>query len=462
MIASALKNVVLFVLALVLSVLVWAIAQLEQNPEVEITVQDVPIQVRHVGAGLEVSAIGQTTASISARAPQDIASGLDARDFEAWVDLAALDAGAHDVSVSVTSAEKWTRISRTTPNYVSITLERMRQKVVPVVVSVLDDAPAGYSLGSAVVTPTQVLISGRQSIVDQVTEAVALLRVEGARTDIQRLARPLLRDGRGSEVIGKLTMAPETVSISVPVIQLQSYKTVALRAVITGTVAGGYRITSIVVEPQTLVLGGDPRTLEGINYIDTTTVDVSGARADVTKSARFTLPAGVATDRRSDIFVNVRVEPIPGQEIVRRPVTWQNLDRTLRVVAPLSPTVDIELAGPLADLAALNVNDIMVTVNLSGMSPGVIERTPVIAGLPATLSVVSVKPERLIILIEAIPTPTPTPTVTPTGAPRTPSPGVSPATSSVVTPTVTPTATPTMTPAPRPGAQWRRAGSGHG
>jgi len=452
MIASALKNVVLFMLAVVLSVLVWAIAQLEQNPEVEITVQDVPLQVRGVAGGLEVSRIDQTMVSITARAPQDVASGLDSRDFEAWVDLSQRDAGAHDITVNSSSSEKWARIDRTVPTYVSVTLERMRQKVVPVVVSVLDDAPSGYSLGAAVVTPTQVMVSGRQSIVDQVTEAVAFLRVEGARSDVQRLARPLLRDGRGSEVIGNLSMSPETVNVSVPIIQLQSYKTVALRAVITGTVAAGYRVTSIVVEPQTLVLGGDPRTLEGINYIDTSAVDVTGARSDVTKSARFALPSGVATDRRADVFVNVKVEPIPGQEIVRRNVTWLNLDKSLRVVAPLSATVDIELAGPLAALAALNASDIVVSVNLSGMVPGVIERVPVVSGVPPTLSIVSMTPEKLIILVEAVPTPTPTPTVTPTGAARTPVPAT--------TPTVSPT--PTATPTARPGAlKPRDDGSGH-
>ncbi len=434
MIASAFKNFLLFLLALGLSVLVWVVAQVEQNPETRDVVSGVPIEVRNVPAGLELSSIDQTTVSLFVNAPQNVWSKLDNRSFHASVDLSGRDAGTYDISVNVTSQERWTRILRTTPMYVSVKLERMKQKVVPIVISVLDDAPAGYSMGAAVVTPTQVLVSGRQSVVDQVTEAVAFLRVEGARSDVLRPARPVLRDGRGSEVQGNLTVVPDTVSVSVPIFQLLGYKTVAMRAVITGTVASGYRLTSIVVEPQALTLGGDPRTLEQVGYIDTSAVDISGARSDVTKPARFILPAGVATDRKGDVFVNVKVEPIPGQEIIRRPVVWVNLDKGLQVIYPLSPTVDLELSGPLADLTSLKSSDITVTVNLSGVVPGVIERLPIISGVPKTLTVVRVVPERFPVLVAAVSTPTPTATPTPVPLPaRTPAPA----------PTPTATATPT-------------------
>ena len=179
MIASAFKNLLLFLLALALSVLVWVVAQVEQNPETPDVISAVPIEVRNVPPGLELSSINQTTVNLNVNAPQNIWSRLDNRSFKAWVDLSGLDAGTFDISVSVTPLEKWTRVLRTTPMYVSVKLERMKQKVVPVVVSVLDDAPVGYSLGAAVVTPTQVLVSGRQSVVDQVTEAVAFLARRG-------------------------------------------------------------------------------------------------------------------------------------------------------------------------------------------------------------------------------------------------------------------------------------------
>jgi len=433
MLISAAKNAMLFLLALGLAVLVWAVAQVEQNPETRDYIPGVSVEVRNVPAGLQVVSTNQNTVSLFVSAPQDVWSQLDSRSFHAWIDLTGLDAGSYDLPVHVTPQVRWARVLRILPTTINVRLERLTQKVVPVVVSVLDDAPAGFSLGTPVVTPTQLIVSGRQSIVDQVTEAVSFIRIEGARSDVERIARPVLRDGRGAEVVGNLTIKPDTVTVTVPVIQLLSYKTVAVRAVITGTVAAGYRITTIVVEPQTLTLGGDPRVLEPIAYVNTMPVDISGARTDVAKSVGFVLPPGTATERKADILVLVRVEPIPGQEIIRRAVSWVNLGKGLRVLAPVSPTVDIELSGPLADLARITASDITVTVDLANVTPGVVERVPVVNGLPRTLTVVRIIPERLIILVDTAVTPTPTSSPT-----RTPTPGAS----------VTPSPTPGTTPSP--------------
>jgi YbbR domain-containing protein len=457
MVASALKNGLLFLLAVGLSLLVWAVAQVEQNPETRDWISGISVEVNNIPAGFEVSGIDPTSVSVLVNAPQNVFERLDSHSFHAVVDVSGLDTGAHDLPVKATSQEKGASVSRTNPVYVSVTLERMISKVVPVVASVLDDAPAGFSMGQAVVTPTQVLVSGRQSSVQQVTEAVAMVRLDGARSDAQRVARPVLRDGRGSDVQASLTITPNSVSVFIPVFPLPSYKTVSVRANVTGTVASGYRITNIQVEPQTMTLAGDPRALEAIAYVNTSPINVSGASADVTKPAQFTLPAGVASDRKTDVLVYVEVDPIPGQQIIARPVLYVNLDRTLHVIAPVSPTVSVTVAGPLPDLTQLSPSDITVTVDLAGVIPGVVERAPIISGVPKTLTVSQVTPEKIIVLVEVASTPTPTPTVTPTPGPtRTPTtlttPGTPAATPSATTPVATPTHTATPTASPSPGA----------
>lgn len=403
MIGSAFRNIILFVLALSLSTLVWVVAQVEQNPETRDAISGVPVQVRNTPRGLELSHIDQTTVSLYVSAPQNVWSRLDARSFNAWVDLTGLGAGSHDVEINVSSNERYARVLRPTPMRLNVQLESLDQKVVPITINILDNPPSGFSLGNAVVTPTQVLISGRHSVVEQITEAAALVRVEGARTDFTRIARPVLRDGRGSEVRDQVTITPDTVEVSVPVFQLLSYKTVAVRAIITGTVAPGYQVTNIVVEPQAVTLGGDPRVLENIAYLDTAPVDVSGANREVTQQVRFTVPPETAVDRRSDVFVKVTVVPIAGSEIIRRPVFFANLAKGLAIVSPVAANVDIELAGNMADLAALTITPITVTIDMTGEVAGAMEKTPYISGLPISLRVVRMRPEKFVVVVEKAP-----------------------------------------------------------
>jgi len=197
MIVSVFKNVLLFLLALALSTLVWVVAQVEQNPEARDVISGVPVEVRNVPPGLEVSGVDQTMVSLLVSAPQDVWGRLDTRSFDAWVDLTGKEAGSHDLDVHVTTLERYTRIMRITPLRINVQLERIQRKVVPIVVTITDNPPSGYSMGAVVVTPTQVIAIGRQSVVDQVTEARATMRLEGARSDVQRVVRPILRHCRG-------------------------------------------------------------------------------------------------------------------------------------------------------------------------------------------------------------------------------------------------------------------------
>ncbi len=403
MIVSALKNILLFLLALALSTLVWVVAQVEQNPEARDVISGVPVELVNVPAELEVSGVDQTMVSLLVSAPQDVWGRLDTRSFHAWVDLTGKDAGSHDLDVHVTPLERYTRIMRITPLRISVQLERIQRKVVPIVVSITDNPPSGYSMGTVVVTPTQVIAVGRQSVVEQVAEAWATVRLEGARADVQRVVRPVLRDGLGQEVRDKLGISPDNVLVGVRIFQLQAYKTVPIRAVITGTVAAGYQITNIVVEPQTVTLGGDPRVLENVTHLDTSPVDFTGIVSETTKPARFTFPADTVPDRRAEVFVKVTVEPMRGTHIIPLPVTMKNLGKGLMIAAPLTPSVQIELEGLLPDLIKLVPSNITVTIDLTGEVAGVIERTPVVSGVPRSLRIVKITPQRFGIIIEKVP-----------------------------------------------------------
>jgi YbbR domain-containing protein len=193
------------------------------------------------------------------------------------------------------------------------------------------------------------------------------------------------------------------VRVTIPVLRLLNFKTVSIRAVISGTVAPGYHITNIVVEPQTVTLNGEASVLERIFSVDTTPVDVSGAQGEVVRAVSAIIPRQTSVDKQADVFVKVSVEPIPGGEVVRRPVVFKGLGKGLRVTSPLMPTVDIQLSGALPDLLAVTPKDITATLDLTDRGPGVYEIPVVVGALPEKLKVVRVTPERFFVIIDRIP-----------------------------------------------------------
>ena len=150
---------------------------------------------------------------------------------------------------------------------------------------------------------------------------------------------------------------------------MRNYKTVSLKAVITGTVAAGYWISGIVVQPSAVTFGGDPQLLECFGYVETAPVDVSGAVTEVLKSVNIFIPPGTALDKKEEVFVKVSVQPIPGGGIVRRSVTIRNLAAGLTATLTI-PSVDIRVDGPVPLLQALKPTDIVAGVDADGAGHG--------------------------------------------------------------------------------------------
>jgi YbbR domain-containing protein len=242
-------------------------------------------------------------------------------------------------------------------------------------------------------TPSQVTVKGAAPLADMVSEAYVGIRLDGSRISFTKVYQPTLRDASGREVKG-VEMTPASVQVEVPIEQLRNYKTVSLKAILTGTVASGYWISGIVVQPSTVTFGGDPQILDTFGYVETSPVDVSGAITEVLRSVSIYVPAGTALDRKPEVFVKVSVEPIPGGQIVRRPVLVRNLTQGLTITLR-TQDVDVRLEGSTAALRYVRPTDIVASVNVTGMLTGTYEIPITLTTVPTGTRVVGFSPDRV-------------------------------------------------------------------
>ncbi len=388
------KNLGTLALALVLAVAVWAIANAEQNPEITQPFSGaIPVEVANLPTGLVLYGSGPGQINLKIRAPQDSWSRLRAASFRAYVDLKGQNAGLQDVEIKVECSDPRVRILEKDPARVSVRLEAVRQRSIPVRVRALDDAPTGYTMLLPRITPAQVTISGPAPLAEAVSEAYVEVKLEGSKTSFSKTYQPMLRDVQGKEVKG-VELSPTSVEVTILVEQLRNYKTVSLKAVITGTVAPGYWINGIVVQPPTVTFGGDPQILETFGYVETSPVNVSGAVTEVLRSVSIYIPPGTALDKKQEVFVKVSVEPIPGGQVIRRPVVIRNLTKGL-AAALSQTTVDIQLAGALADLQSIKPTDISASIDITGLITGTFELPISVTGVPTGTKVTGLVPDRI-------------------------------------------------------------------
>lgn len=394
---SLLTDLSSVLIALILALTIWVVAMREQNPIVEDHFpQAIPIEVKNKGEDLLILGGFEEEVTLLIRAPQRVWGDLEAENFYAYVDLADSGAGPHEVPVEVEHPET-VRVIEKSPDVVSIALDKVAQKWFRVGVNILGDVPVGYRYGVPVVTPSQVAVSGPQSLVDQVEVVVIDLQLRGEKATMEKAFEPGPQNKIGGTVSG-VEITPSRVMVQLPIEQESGYRDVSVKVVTEGTVASGYWISDIRVDPSTVTVYGHPqRVSELLGFVETGPVDVEGANANLTRSVALVLPEDISLLGVGRVLVRISVSPVLGGQTIR-------VSPTLQGLAPGSEatvwpeTVEVILAGPLADLSALQVEDVQVLLDLLDLGPGTYKISPQVVK-PDSLEVQSMVPDQLEVVI---------------------------------------------------------------
>jgi len=348
----------------------------------------------------------------------------DQTSVRAWVDLSTLGPGVHEVPVQVQITPRLVRLIRQDPETLSITLDPIISQVFPVNLIVQGEPPIGYQAQPPILDPSEVTVTGPESLVSLVEQARIRVDISSATQTIITDETPLLLDEEG-RIVGGLTVTPESVTVTQPITLLGGYRYVIIRPVSVGQVANGYRLTNIFVSPVgKIVFSTDPELVNNLpGYVETQPIDLTGKEDDFETLVELNLPSGISVIGDPKVLVQVSIAAIESSLAITIPVEMIGLAPGLGAIA--SPaTVDVILTGPVPVLNALGPGDVRVVVDLTGYDVGTYQLIPVVNILPEQVEKVSMLPTTVEVTITIVPTPIYT--ATPVGN---------------VTPGITPTAT---------------------
>ncbi len=442
-----LENMSLFGLALVLAVIVWMTAANEENP-IEERVFPRPISVTLVDlpANLVLASPATTESTVTIRAPAQIWATLSSNQLEVSADLSGLSSGRHTVPLLAQVLTPDAEVLAVEPSEISVELERIVVNSVPVVLSLRGEPAVGYAARSPVLSTDSVTVTGPERLVEQVNKIKLALDLRGEKENINRTFALLPLNDRG-QLINGVAVQPESATVEVTLRQLGGYRDVAVRAVLVGKPAEGYRITNITTSPPTItVFSDDPAHLAALpGFVETEPLEVSEASQDIDARLTMALEEGVTAASEQSVLVLVSIEAVESSRRIRQDLTVTGLGGGL--VAQLSPdSVDVIMSGPLPVLDSMTSENVKVILDLLHLKTGTHEIEPavVITG-PDVVKTDQVVPE--IIHVDIFrPTNTPTSTATETASP-TATPGADEAAMTPgATATSLPTATATVTP----------------
>ncbi|MBT9133753.1 MAG: CdaA regulatory protein CdaR [Firmicutes bacterium] len=176
------------ILALVLALVLWFFVMYTQSPTgvVELhtrRLSAVTLEVRNRPVGL--SLVRQPTAAVTltVRGPRQALDGLQTQDVVAFVDLAGLKEGTHQLGVRVALPSGVEAVS-SAPTRVEVALDQIISVTVPVKLLLEGSLPAGYFAPPSQVTPSSVVVTGGRSAVARLAPLVIRLDASGLTTSL--------------------------------------------------------------------------------------------------------------------------------------------------------------------------------------------------------------------------------------------------------------------------------------
>jgi len=415
-------NLRTFLWALVMALAVWMAAVTADNPdEVRQYPDPIPVEVIGQDPGLVITGDVPRQIELTLRAPSSVWQSLLAaeEDIRAILDLSGLSSGEHTLEIQVQISTGPVRILSKTPRTVTITLEPLASETFPVNLNISGEPAIGYQAGNPEKHPEEIIISGPQSLVERVAQVRASINVAGVRESVEQTVTVQPLD-ENNQIVTGLGLNPAEVSVMLPIIQQGGYRDLAVKVVVEGQVASGYRLANIIVFPPVVtVFSGDPALVNSLpGVLETQPLDLENANDELTTRLGIDLPEGVSLVGEQTVLVRVNVSPIQSSltlsnqivELEGLPSGWY------AQVAP--DNVDVILSGPLPLLDTLSPQDVRVIIDVTDLAVGTHQLTPNVEILVSDLVVESILPGTLEVVLSRTPfgtsTPqTPTATATP-------------------------------------------------
>ncbi|MCR4672507.1 MAG: hypothetical protein K5637_04655 [Lachnospiraceae bacterium] len=370
-------------LALGLAVLLWVVIFNIEDPTTTRDFTDVAVTEINADvieqAGQAYTYVDGNTVSFRVKGRTSVINDLSDDDFECIADLSKVSVtGAVNVDISCPKYSSEVTISPIgSQTVLRVALEDRLEKSFSVQVITTGTAPAGKYISQGTATPNLVTISGPASEVNKISRVAVYVEVaENTTQDISANGNLVLLDASDNVITSStLTLSETAVAVTVPV---YNTKTVALRMEITGDPAEGYKASLLDYEPKEITIAGASSSLYSIRSLSLADYDISGAEESIedtlviADSLSEALPDGIyLTNKEETVAIAVDIEKIEEKSIAVpvSNITLEGISNDYTYTFT-SSTVPVVFSGTADELDAVDVSDISLTGDMSGVGTG--------------------------------------------------------------------------------------------
>lgn len=372
------NNLGLKILALFVSVGLWIIAININDPvsentyTVNVTLQNSGV-LSSAGKYFEVKD-NSDRIKVVVRGTRTALSQFNQTDIVATADMSKItEDNLVPIELSTTKQSDKIEGIRSESQYVKLALEDVRRLQMPIEVKVLNDPADGYILGATQTSQNVVILSGPESIINQVESAAVEIDVSGATTDV-KISLPIHLYSEEDDIIdtSKVNMSVQEISTTASILQKA---VVPLIAIPQGTPTQGYVLNGIIEGlPTEITIAGKSNIVSKIPYIDISeSLDVNDIYQDTSYEININdyLPDGVSlvgtVGNNGILDISVGVDKESEKTIVLDPEAIQVIGVTegfSATVSDLENDVEVPVSGLKSLLDAVDESKLVPIINV--------------------------------------------------------------------------------------------------
>lgn len=383
------KDLTAKIMCVVGAVLLWFYVVSSQTIIDERRFASIPVEIMSTEIieneyGMTVISGYNYTVDVTVSGVKNELNRLSAEDISAYVDLSKINAAGEYTLDVRTSVPGGVTIKELSSNYVNVYVDKRSSKPVEVRVNPIYSIESEYSIGTPSANLTNVTVTGPEDVLDNVAYAQATVDV-GRLTGTVTATGSLVLIGKDGAVISNPYVKLHTTDVIVK-IPVYTEKEIPLSV---GFKHGFYneKNSEIKIEPQSIVVRGEPAELARLGNIEVMTIDekkmagVTGSRVAVIE-----LPDGIENvNRVESVTVTVTHINTLTRDIYVDNVEIKNpegLDYSVK-----QDGINLTLRGSSGSLALISADNVTLTADLSYYSKGTGKVTvPVNVSIPAGLS----------------------------------------------------------------------------
>jgi YbbR domain-containing protein len=373
----------LLVIAFLMAVILWIFVVEEDNPQVEINLGKIAVEVLNEDVmydnNLAYEITNNIEVSVIVTVPQADGWKVSASDINLTADLSNWHPGFASVPIDVEIVKNSSLIKKYTlsETVLKIETETMEEKELDVCVQVSGTPKEGYVVSETKTTPETITVKAPSSEMKRIVSAQVDVEVDGFMRNYTAKKPIVLYDGN-NDVIDlekeQIILSEDTVEVKLTVLQ---EKEVSIELPSITDCKDGYRCVSLTSSVDKVRVLGIEKKIQGISSISLSgeKIDLKDAKTDVkvTYTLQDYLPKGIhlASDEPTSVDVVAKIEKL-SQKVFTVSSSNIQVDKlsSQRSVTFVDKSIQIVVWGLEEDLAKITVEELNPTINLEKCSLG--------------------------------------------------------------------------------------------